>query len=113
MKSETTTMQIAVETLKHWPSIDKVIIHSLDLCLYQASVAVEDIEMLVTDSRGKPLRKFNILEMQEVFRGLPIQSMVLRQQSAYDEMVGQPMREGDNTMEVPLGDPYPELTPGR
>ncbi|GAA5317284.1 MAG: hypothetical protein AseanaTS_24890 [Candidatus Pelagadaptatus aseana] len=103
-------MQIAVETLRHWPKIDKVIIHSLDLCLYQASVAVEDIEMLVTDSRGKPLRKFNILEMQAVFRGLPIGEMVLRQQSAYDEMVGQPVRAESNTLEVPLGDPYPDLT---
>jgi len=27
----------------------------------------------------------------------------LRQQSAYDEMINQPMRQGSNMLEVPLG----------
>lgn len=85
------------------PAIDKIVIHSLDLMLYQASAIVEGDEYYVTDDNGKLLRSHNLLEMQVKFEGMNFQQMVLRQQSAYDEMVGQPVRQQANALEVPIG----------
>ncbi|ASP38682.1 hypothetical protein CHH28_08315 [Bacterioplanes sanyensis] len=95
-------MAISMNEVRRCTRIDKVIIHSLDLCLYQVSVVVDGNEQYVTDNKGKLLRSFNILNLQTLFEGLPVTQMVLRQQSAYDEMVGQPDREHSNAMEVPL-----------
>ena len=79
-----------------------VIIHSLDQALYQVTVIVEGAERLLVDADQKPLRSHSLQQMREVLARLPVASLVLRQQSAYDEMIGQGMREGDNTLEVPL-----------
>lgn len=96
-------MKITVAELKRYSKIDKAIIHSLDMCLYQASVIVESNEYYLADKHGKLLRSFNILDMQAMLATLPISHTVLRQQSAYDEMVGQPIRTASNAIEVPLG----------
>ncbi|MFG1488585.1 DUF6482 family protein [Oceanospirillum sp. HFRX-1_2] len=96
-------MTISLKTLQQQPEIEKVIIHSLDCALYQVSVLIEGQELYLTDEQGKLLRSHNKLSLQALFEGLPYRKMVLRQQSAYDEMVGQPLREADNFLEVPIG----------
>jgi hypothetical protein len=40
--------------------------------------------------------------VRETLQLLPVSSLVLRQFSAYDEMVGQPPRAEDNLLEIPL-----------
>lgn len=89
--------------LRRFKVIDKAIIHSLDMCLYQASVIVEGAEYYVADKNGKLVRSFNILDLQAMLAQLPVANIVLRQQSAYDEMIAQPVREQANTIELPLG----------
>lgn len=96
-------MTISLKQLRQQPHIDKVIIHSLDLALYQVSVLIGDREYYLIDDAGKLLRSHNKLSLQNMFNNLPVERMVLRQQSAHDEMVGQPARSGDNFLEVPLG----------
>ncbi|MDF1763721.1 MAG: DUF6482 family protein [Oleibacter sp.] len=96
-------MKISMKEVRALPSIEKVIIHSLDLSLYQASIMIDDQERIVCDSKGKLLKSTNKLEMQALFTSLPVKKMVLRHQSAYDEMVNQPTRQGSNLMEVPIG----------
>jgi hypothetical protein len=95
-------MRITIGQLRQQVHIEKIIIHSLDLCLYQASALVNGVERMVTDKHGKLLRSFNLLEMQALLETLPAAHVVLRQQSAYDEMVGQPARTDANTLEIPL-----------
>ena len=85
-------------------TVEKVIIHSLDLSLYQVSVEVEGQEHFITDNTGKMLRSFNILDIQAQIRGIEYQKMVLRQSSAYDEMIGFTTDSGNNTLEVELQD---------
>lgn len=97
-------MTISISRLRQHSKIDKVIIHSLDMMLYQASVMLEGEEHFVTDDQGKLLRCHNILSMQVQFEGVAYERMVLSHQSAYDEMIGQPHRE-TNRLEVPLGEP--------
>lgn len=96
-------MTISLKTLQQQSEIEKVIIHSLDCALYQVSVLIKGQELYLTDEKGKFLRSHNKLSLQALFEGLPVRQMVLRQQSAYDEMVGQPLREADNFLEVPIG----------
>lgn len=94
---------IRIQELRKLSVIDKVIIHSLDQCIYQASALIDGEEQMLADSKGKLLRSHNLLEMQTLFEMLPVERFVLRQQSAYDEMINQPIRQGANTLEVPLG----------
>lgn len=96
-------MTIRMSEVRKLAHIPKVIVHSLDLCLYQVSVEIDGQEHIVTDSQGKMLRAHSTLEMQTLFEELPVGKLVLRHQSAYDEMINQPVRQGSNMLEVPLG----------
>ena len=96
-------MTISIKDLHHLRTIPKLIFHSLDCALYQVSVVTSDGEQMVTDSKGRLLRSLNLISLQAMFNDFPVQQQVLRQQSAYDEMVNQPLRSGSNQLEVPLG----------
>ena len=97
-------MSMPLSKLEQFFYFDKLVIHSLDLALYQVSVVVDGKEHFVTDDKGKFLRAHSILELQKQCRNLKVNKQVLRQQSAYDEMVGQPSRSGTNELEVLLKD---------
>ena len=97
-------MAMTLSKLEKYFYIDKLVIHSLDLALYQVSVVVDGEEHFVTDDKGYLLRAFSIVELQKQCRRLKAKQQVLRQQSAYDEMVGQPVRGSSNLLEVPLKD---------
>ena len=97
-------MSMPFSKLEKFFYIDKLVIHSLDLALYQVSVLVDGEEHFVTDDKGKFLRAHSILELQKQCRNLKVNKQVLRRQSAYDEMVGQPSRSGTNELEVLLKD---------
>jgi len=99
-------MKKPLATLEQYFSLDTLVIHSLDMCLYQASVridAADTEEFFICDAQGKLLRTHSLVEMQKLCRKLKVRRQVLRQQSAYDEMVGGPLK-GDNTLEVPISD---------
>lgn len=79
-----------------------VIVHSLDRSLYHITVAVDGREQLLLDATGKTLRCRSINAVRERLAGIEVERMVLRQNSAYDEMIGHPPRQADNTLEVGL-----------
>ena len=87
-----------------------VIIHSLDQALYQVTLLIDGEEYLLLENAGRPFRRHSLGKVRKALQNLPVASLTLRQQSAYDEMIGQPNREGPNTLEVPLSladDPAP------
>lgn len=94
---------ITLRELKKVEPIGKVIVHSLDMSLYQVSAIVKGLEHVVTDDGGRPLRARSSLEMQTVFESFDIHELVLRHESCYDEMINQPLSDGSNVIEVPLG----------
>ena len=81
------------------------IVHSFERSLYQVTVCVDGTEHLLQDDAGKTFRRRSINAVREALAGLPIEKLTLRQQSAYDEMIGQPLREGCNSLEVGLALP--------
>ncbi|BFM51050.1 DUF6482 family protein [Marinomonas sp. THO17] len=92
-----------LKQLKHTQHFDKVKLHSLESNLYQLSVVVDGQEEYVVDGKGRFVTSHNKLDLQSLFKEKQVDSMVLCHQSAYDEMVGQPIGAGGNVLEVPLG----------
>ena len=102
-------MGIALKALSKATQLEKIVIESVDLSLYIASAVIAGEEQLITDKAGKPLRTHNLLSMQRQLKGVSDCELVLRQRSAYDEMVGHQYAHTDNTMERSLGDqPLPD-----
>ena len=99
-------MAITLIELRRTENVEKIVIHSLDLSLYQASVVINGEEQFVTDNMGKLIRSFSILDFQKMFRGINYAKMTLRQSSAYDEMIGHTSSAGLNTMEVLIQDNF-------
>lgn len=94
---------LTIMELGKLPSVSKIIIHSLDMSLYQATAVVNGVEHLVTDKAGHALRERSSLAMQTLFEEIPSRELVLRHESCYDEMINQPVRAASNIIEVPLG----------
>ena len=82
-------MKIRLNDLLRFGGDYDLTIRSLDLALYQAEVELAGHTRLLCDDGDAPAR-----------------SLQLVQQSAYDEMIGQPLRETSNAMAVPL-EPLP------
>ncbi len=91
-----------LKELKKISVVDKVKLHSLESNLYQLSIVIDGQEEYIKTDQGRFLTSHNKLELQALFKDKAVGSMVLCHQSAYDEMVGQPIGRG-NAMEVPLG----------
>jgi len=87
-------------------------VHSLERSLYQVTVWVDGREQLLLDAGGKTFSRRSINAVREALEDVELEELVLRQASAYDEMIGQPMRQRENTLEVPLairnGPPQPQ-----
>lgn len=83
-------------------SIRKLIVNSLDGCMYQAIVVINDQEFVVWENDDKCLLSPSVANMEEAFEHLNIQETVLRHESYYDEMIGLPIERQSNRMEVPL-----------
>ena len=102
-------MKITLQQLQRSTGLKRIVIHSLDCSIYLAYADFDGDALLVTEPDGKPLRTRNVTAMKQRLAEVPVPALFLRQQSAYDEMVGQPPREGDNSLELPLardwGDP--------
>ncbi len=98
-------MPISIQQLESLAEIDTVIIHSLTPMLYQGTALIDGQELLVTDSQGKALKSFNLMEIQVMLARLPLNHLWLRHQSAYDEMIGQTVRETSNQLQVRLSLP--------
>ncbi|RNF49303.1 hypothetical protein EBI00_13135 [Marinomonas hwangdonensis] len=91
-----------LKELKKISVVDKVKLHSLESNLYQLSIVIDGQEEYIKTDQGRFLTSHNKLELQALFKDKTVGSMVLCHQSAYDEMVGQPIGKG-NALEVPLG----------
>ena len=86
-----------------------VTIHSLEQALYQVTVALPSGPHLLVDKKGKAISSRSLQKIREMLQVLPVGTITLRHESAYDEMIGQPQRESSNALEVNLShEMYPE-----
>jgi len=96
-------MTVCLFDIKKGQFIEKVIIHSIDLALYHVSVVINGEEHYVYDKKGLPLKAHNKIKLQKLFEKYDVGSTYLRATSAYDEMIGQAVKQRENTLEVLLG----------
>ena len=103
-------MKLQLSKLKGRSDIERFVIESVDLSLYIAFAQINGKEHLLADNKGKVLKTTNLLSMQRQIKPFGAVDCVLRQRSAYDEMVGKSSTSyGDNTMELSLGNqPLPD-----
>ena len=94
-------MSVRLNRLQQSGTVTRVIIHSLEGSLYQVSVEIDGAEHIVTDSGGQLLRTNSLTDMKERLQSIPHKHMVMRHESAYDEMVCQPSG-GINRLEIQL-----------
>ncbi|MEQ8514476.1 MAG: DUF6482 family protein [Chromatocurvus sp.] len=94
-------MKITVDALRGC-RVQQLVVESVDLSLYIAQVVIDGVPRLVVDSAGKPLRTRNLLSMKRHFSGVHVDACLLRQRSAYDEMIGHSWQAADNTLEIPM-----------
>lgn len=99
-------MKLSVKRLR-LRGAEKLIVESVDLSLYIAMAVVDGRECLVTTGDGRPLRTRNLLDMKRELAGIAAPERVLRQRSAYDEMIGHSWQAADNALELPLGELAP------
>ena len=95
-------MKISLEEFANWHEPLPVVVNSIDNAGYLVMVIIDGKEHLLTGKDNKALRHHSLMGMREALAAMPIARMSLRHQSAYDEMIGQPQRLEDNTLEVPL-----------
>ncbi|TQV72894.1 hypothetical protein FLL45_15625 [Aliikangiella marina] len=88
-------------------NIEKLIFSSLEQALYQAIVVIDEQEYVVWESDQKTMLSRNLMQLREQFKTLDVAETVLRHESPYDEMIGQPTKDSSNRMEVKLDkNPY-------
>lgn len=89
--------------LEKYFEVEKIVFNSLELALYNVSAVVEGQEYIITDDKGERLKHHNLVHLQKLVRKVKAKKQVVRQTSAYDEMVGGPEKI-NNVLEVSLGD---------
>ena len=90
------------ELKKHQP-LQKVVVHSLEMALYQVSVVINNVEYYVQESNGEFVKALSPLHIQKRFEDIAYAQMMLRHTSAYDEMCGQPEKISSICSKCPLG----------
>ncbi len=104
-------MKISIKQFAALGDVADVTIHSLEQALYQVTVALTSGPHLLVDHHGKTVRSRSLQSMREMLQTLPVRTITLRHESAYDEMIGQPVKQSNNTLEISLShDLYPEPT---
>jgi hypothetical protein len=96
-------MGMKFSELKNHEPLQKVVVHSLEMALYQVSVIINNVEYYVTEEDGEAVRAVSPLHVQKRFEKIAYAQMMLRHTSAYDEMCGQPVKTSSNLLEVPFG----------
>ena len=97
-------MKITLRELRKRESqVEHFVVESVDLSLYIAHARIDGVERVVAEDAKKILKRRNILEMKRVLQSITSCEILLRQRSAYDEMVGHNHPASANTLEISLG----------
>ena len=87
------------------PDIDVLRIRSIDPELYIVEVEFEDTSWRVLDDHGEPLTFRGVPAAKRPFAPFRIGEAFLVHQSAHDEMIGQPLSDEGNMMQVRIALP--------
>jgi hypothetical protein len=89
-----------IESLR-FQKIDKLYIHAIDMCVYLAEVQVSGNRSYIRNSAGQIARFSSRSEILDKFDDLAVLEAWLVHRSAYDEMIGGPLK-ADNELLLKL-----------
>lgn len=82
--------KLQITELGNLQPIELIQIHSLDWMIYQVTVSQGEKRQLLYDGQA-PCKFYNLIQIKELFETLDVKHyQLVRDNSAYDEMVGQP-----------------------
>ncbi|MDG1207058.1 MAG: DUF6482 family protein [Pseudomonadales bacterium] len=90
--------------------IELLRLRSFECSLYLVELVIEDETYLVKDEQGKVLSFRSLLDAKKPFKEFNIACAELVQESAYDEMIGQPVGQEKNTLRVKVALPRDDLS---
>lgn len=105
-------MKMTLSEFARLPQPVAVTIHSLTPSLYQVILVVHGKSRLLAFDDGRPYRAPNLQKVREMLSCMPVRTITMRHESAYDEMIGQPDSAHSNALEVglsPLEPDHPTL----
>ena len=85
-------------------------LRSFESSIYLVELEIEKKIYLVKDEQGRPLSFRSVLDARKPFKELEIARAELVQESAYDEMIGQPVGDEKNTLRVNIALPRDDLS---
>jgi len=94
---------ISLEELQSLDGPVDAIVYSIEGSIYRVHVVLEGRELRLLDRDGRSFQRRSANHVREGLRDCAIGTLTLRQSSAYDEMIGQAVREDANTLAVSLG----------
>jgi hypothetical protein len=92
------------------PEIDLLRLRSFDPDIYLVELVIANETWFVKDEQGRTLSFRSMLAAKKPFKGFKITRAEMLQESAYDEMVGHPIRDGNNTLQVTISLPDDDLS---
>tara|TARA_B100000780_G_C20956253_1_gene381545 strand:+ start:66 stop:389 length:324 start_codon:yes stop_codon:yes gene_type:complete len=98
-------MEISLSVLAQCGVVDKLIYHAHAPRLYMVSAIVAGKEHHLCSTKGVLLQSSKLSALQKSLGFITAKEIVLRQTSAYDEMVGGADKGISNTLEVVLTNP--------
>lgn len=93
-------MFIRFAELKRFQPLDKVILYSLESSLYQVAVLINGIEHQVYLDERRLVGR-SPLQVEALLDGVRWKRMVIRQNGAYDEMIGLDSEPARSRAEIP------------
>ncbi|MBB6520085.1 DUF6482 family protein [Pseudoteredinibacter isoporae] len=75
---------------------------SINSCLYQAYVLVDDFECVLLDEKQRSIKAASVGLLVEKLKGIPFSKATMVHSSAYDEMIGLTEGEKVKALEVPM-----------
>ncbi len=90
--------KIRIKQLAQKP-VDELLVYSLDQSLYTVKAVVEGQYFQIIKGL-KPYRAFSMGQIHRDFALCDFKRITLIQESAYDEMIGQPIKASPNTLNI-------------
>lgn len=85
-------------------------LRSFESSIYLVELVIDGETYLVKDEQGKMLSFRSALDAKKPFKKIDVNRAELVQESAYDEMIGQPVDDEKNTLRVNVALPRDDLS---
>lgn len=106
-------MKITLSNLLRQGHADKVIVYAMEHALYTVAIEHAQARFYLMENDAQTFQRRSLNAVKQALDSLAIGELVLKHESAYDEMIGQAVRDGSNALEISLGKNIAPFTFGK